>query len=159
MPTNLNEVVAVVVQAHAAQAEMANLQLSFQPDETLPLFLAEPNQLSQVVSHLLVNALKYTAQGLVMVRTYMAEDRSCICLEVRDTGMGIHAEDFPHLFKRFYRGQQTSQSTISGTGLGLAIVWEIVNLHRGRVEVENHTSGGVNFRVWFPITVDGLIAK
>lgn len=159
VPTNLNEVVAVVVQAHAAQAEMANLQLSFQPDETLPLFLAEPNQLSQVVSHLLVNALKYTAQGLVMVRTYMAEDRSCICLEVRDTGMGIHAEDFPHLFKRFYRGQQTSQSTISGTGLGLAIVWEIVNLHRGRVDVENHTSGGANFRVWFPITVDGLIAK
>jgi signal transduction histidine kinase/CheY-like chemotaxis protein len=152
VPVHLNEIVADVVQAHQVQAESSNLTLAFWPTETLPPLLAEPNQLSQVTAHLLSNALKFTPQGSIRVLTALSPDNLHVCLEVVDSGIGIHEADIPHLFKRFYRGQQASQSAIAGTGLGLAIVWEIVHLHRGRVEVESQAGQGTTFRVWLPIT-------
>lgn len=152
VPVYLNEIVADVVQAHQAQAESSNLALDFWPAETLPPLLAEPNQLSQVTAHLLSNALKFTPQGSIRILTALSDDHLHVCMEVMDSGIGIHEADIPHLFKRFYRGQQASQSAIAGTGLGLAIVWEIVHLHRGRVEVESQAGQGTTFRVWLPVT-------
>ena len=63
----------------------------------------------------------------------------------------IPAEDRPHLFDRFYRGQKTRQSNIPGTGLGLAIAHEIVSIHNGRLEVESVEGQGSTFRVFLPI--------
>ncbi|MBK9055483.1 MAG: GAF domain-containing sensor histidine kinase [Chloroflexi bacterium] len=151
VPVHLNEIVTDVVQARQVQAESSNLALDFWPAENLPVLMAEPNQLSQVTAHLLANALKFTQQGFIRVHTALSADNLHVCLEVVDSGIGIDEEDVPHLFKRFYRGQQASQSVIAGTGLGLAIVWEIVHLHRGRVEVESQSGQGATFRVWLPI--------
>jgi len=72
-------------------------------------------------------------------------------LIVEDTGMGIDPEDLPHLFERFYRGRRTGKSHVPGSGLGLAIVKEIVDLHRGRVEVESEVGQGSTFRVLLPV--------
>ena len=69
------------------------------------------------------------------------------------------AEDIPHIFERFYRGQQTSESVIAGTGLGLAIVWEIVQLHRGRVTIESQTGQGSTIQVWLPLAHTKRVAK
>jgi signal transduction histidine kinase len=72
-------------------------------------------------------------------------------LTVADTGMGIDAEDLPHIFDRFYRGRNVRQSDIPGTGLGLAIVKEIVDLHEGELEVQSESGKGSTFRVNLPI--------
>jgi signal transduction histidine kinase len=147
-PTDLNAIIEQVVNAQLPRAEAAGLELLFEPDVAIPPVRAERNQLAQVVTNLVVNALNYTPSGQVRISTQLVPERSQVCLEVQDTGMGIEPEDMPHLFERFYRGQKVAQSNIPGTGLGLAIAKEIVDLHGGEIEIESQPGKGSNFRVW-----------
>jgi two-component system phosphate regulon sensor histidine kinase PhoR len=72
-------------------------------------------------------------------------------LSVEDTGIGIHPEDMEHLFDRFYRGRDVSQSTKPGTGLGLSIVKEIVEQHQGTIEIGSELGHGTSFTISLPI--------
>jgi two-component system phosphate regulon sensor histidine kinase PhoR len=127
--------------------------LTFTPGDDVRSVRGEINQLSQVVTNLIANALNYTRRGYVHVSTYQPGDQAC--LQVEDTGMGIEAVDLPHIFDRFYRGQRPQQSDVPGTGLGLAIVKEIVDLHQGRVEVKSAIGLGTMFQVWLPMMKAG----
>ena len=152
---DLNLLTEQVVAAHCPLAEEGGLELQFDPEDDLPLVYGDQNQIARVLTNLLSNAIRYTADGSVTVSTY--EGNSGIWIEVRDTGMGIDEADFPHLFERFYRGQKVSQSKIMGSGLGLAIVKEIVELHDGKVDWESVSGEGSTFRVWFPETEKILV--
>ena len=155
-PVDLNSVVEQVVTAHHLRATLANLDLVFEPDTTLPSVRAERNQLAQVVTNLVTNAINYTPSGQVRVSTSLNTERGQACLEIQDTGMGIGQEDMPHLFDRFYRGQRVGSLNIPGTGLGLAITKEIVDLHGGTIEVESQEGVGSTFKVWLPLdTAEG----
>ncbi|MCB9419771.1 MAG: GAF domain-containing protein [Ardenticatenaceae bacterium] len=145
-PVDLNEIVSQVVTAQLPQINAAGLRLRFLPDTDLPLILAAPHQLTQVVTNLLTNAVNYTPEGSIEVKTYQENDE--VCLMLQDTGMGIDPDDMPHLFERFYRGQRVAQLGVPGTGLGLGIVKEIVDLHGGRVEAASEFGKGSVFRVW-----------
>jgi signal transduction histidine kinase len=148
---SLNHLVNQVVDSHRPGAEMAGLTLTFIPNEDELLTLGDVNQLAQVVTNLVVNAIHYTAAGRVTVRVgRVAEDDRAFVL-VEDTGVGIDAEDMPHLFERFYRGRRAAHSDITGTGLGLAIVKEIVDAHGGAIDVDSHVGRGSAFRVWLPL--------
>lgn len=147
-PVELNQLIDQVVAAHQPIAENADLRLTFEPDPELPPVKGEVNQLAQVVTNLVINALNYTPAGSVRVRTYLEGDY--VCLDVEDTGTGIDPEDLPHLFERFYRGKSVSQGSIPGTGLGLAIVKEIVDLHRGSIEIDSQRGQGTTFTVRLP---------
>lgn len=150
-PVDLNVLVERIVIAHQLRAENAGLQLTFEPCAALPPVRAESNQLSQVVTNLVTNAVNYTPAGQVRVSTHLSVEQKSVCVQVQDTGMGIAAEDLPHLFERFYRGQSVGSSNIPGSGLGLAIVKEVVDLHGGKVEVESEVGKGSTFRVWLPL--------
>lgn len=152
-PVDLNHVVDEVVTAHQPRAEANNLALTVTLGDDVRLVCGEINQLSQVVTNLVVNALNYTRQGCVRVTTYQLGDQAC--LQVEDTGLGIDAADLPHIFDRFYRGKRPKQGDIPGTGLGLAIVKEIVDLHQGRVEVKSAIGLGTMFQVWLPMMKAG----
>jgi PAS domain S-box-containing protein len=152
---DLNLLTEQVVAAHCPLAEEGGLELKFEPEDDLPLVYGDQNQIARVLTNLLSNAIRYTADGSVTVSSY--EDNSGVWIEVRDTGMGIDEADFPHLFERFYRGQKVSQSKIMGSGLGLAIVKEIVELHDGKVDWESVSGEGSTFRVWFPETEKILV--
>jgi len=97
------------------------------------------------------NAIHYTHEGGVKVRTYLEKDY--VCLEVKDTGIGIDADDKPHLFERFYRGKRVRQSKIPGTGLGLAIVKEIVDLHESAIDIHSEIGKGSTFTIRFPVFI------
>ncbi|MEW5987942.1 MAG: GAF domain-containing protein [Chloroflexota bacterium] len=149
---DLNAITRTAVAAFQVSAEEAGLQLTFAPDMALPLIQAEGNQVSQVVTNLITNAIHYNkAHGAVRLRTFLDSERGMACLEVADSGLGIEPEDRPRLFDRFYRGRRVSQSNIPGTGLGLAIVKEIVNLHGGAIDVQSQPGEGSTFRVWLPL--------
>jgi PAS domain S-box-containing protein len=151
-PVDLNFVVEQIVAAHQPRAESSGLRLSFQPLPTLPPVRGEVNQLSQVVTNLVINALNYTPQGEVNVSTLQTADEAC--LQVTDTGIGIDPDDAPNIFARFYRGRGSQRSETPGTGLGLAIVKEIVDLHDGRIEVDSQVKQGTTFKVWLPLFHD-----
>ncbi len=147
---DLNTIVEQVVSAHRPLAESSGLELHFEPQIQLPMVYGEQNQLARLVTNLLSNAIRYTPSGKVIVRTKQECDQ--VSLQVQDTGIGIEAEDMPHIFERFYRGRQVSQSKITGTGLGLAIVKEIVEIHEGRIEVQSDVGKGSLFTVWLPVS-------
>ena len=148
---DLNQLVEGVVTAHQPQASSHHIDLHFSADNTAAV-LGDASQLSRVITNLVSNAVRYTQQGEVRIRTY--QNNGCICLEVGDTGIGIAPEDQPHLFERFYRGIHARQSKIHGTGLGLAIAKEIVGLHGGHIEFQSVVGKGSTFRVWLPASQD-----
>jgi len=110
--------------------------------------LGNETQLRQVVNNLLENALKFTpAGGSISLDVERTADE--ITLTVSDTGIGIPAEDLPHLFERFHRGRNVAEFT--GNGLGLAIVKAIIQSHSGRVEARSDGLGkGSRFVVSLP---------
>lgn len=152
-PVDFNYLVQQVVTVHKARAQSKQLKLTFTPTSPLPPAWGEPNQLTQIVTNLLDNALNYTAQGSIRLSTSLHQNGGHreIELGVSDTGMGIPQEDLPHIFERFYRGSQIDREAMAGTGLGLGIVSEIVALHNGRIDVSSTPNIGTTFTVHLPI--------
>jgi len=146
---DLNQIVNDVLASYHDQITNRDLSLVCTLDPTLPAVFGEPSQLARVVTNLLTNAINYTPSGSIKVKTFHNADS--IHLQVEDTGVGIDQEDMPHLFDRFYRGRNVSQSTIPGTGLGLGVVQEIVGLHHGEVSAQNRAAGGSLFEVRLPV--------
>jgi len=133
----------------AGQAEERHLKLSLQtPPEPLPV-LADPIRLQQIISNLLLNAMKFTPAGGQITLEGAREDDQAR-LRVTDTGIGIPPERLPFLFKRF---EQLGREYVSGgLGLGLAIVKGLTELHGGRVAAESTGEGhGSTFTVWLPL--------
>ncbi|HEU5205629.1 MAG TPA: HAMP domain-containing sensor histidine kinase [Candidatus Limnocylindrales bacterium] len=109
----------------------------------------DPQRIGQVVQNLVLNAIKFTGRsGSVDVSLESLEDGARIA--VVDTGVGIDADELPHIFERFYRGSQANEARGSGSGLGLAIVRSIVDMHGGSIEVESQVGRGSRFTVVLP---------
>jgi PAS domain S-box-containing protein len=148
--TNLNLLTQQVVTAYLPLAEVSRVQLTFIPDEYLPVIYAEQNQIARVITNLVTNSIRYTPKGEVNVS--ISHDTGRVCLEVQDTGIGINPKDLPHIFERFFRGANVRQSEMHGTGLGLAIVKEIVDFHGGEIAVQSEPGKGSSFQIWLPIS-------
>jgi signal transduction histidine kinase len=105
--------------------------------------------LGEVVDNLLSNAVKFTPEGgSIAVRVACLNDR--VLLAVRDSGIGIPADEQKDLFARFYRTRDAARRAVPGSGLGLSIVKAIVDAHGGEVMVESAVSEGSTFRVLLP---------
>jgi signal transduction histidine kinase len=154
---DLNQVATEVVLANQLRAEARGFEIIFEPTKGLPLVWGDRNQLKMAISNLVGNAINYTSNGWIKVGTYLDHKQDRVILFVQDTGMGIDQDDIPHVFDRFYRGQQASQSTIPGTGLGLSITKEILNLHYGGVDVKSELGKGSTFTVHIPLRGDDLL--
>jgi PAS domain S-box-containing protein len=146
---DLNLLVEQVITAHRSMADAANTKLVFEPCQDLPPIWGDQNQIVHMIGNLVNNAVHYTPEGSVWVRT--TESNGQVCLEVQDTGIGIENQDLEHIFERFHRGRNAKKHRIHGTGLGLAIVKEVVEFHNGKIEVESKYGEGSVFRVWLPI--------
>jgi signal transduction histidine kinase len=103
------------------------------------------------LSNLVTNATQYTPPGgQISVGTALRyhDDQRWITFTVTDTGPGISAQDMPHLFERFYRGEAGRRSGVSGTGLGLAICSDLADKLSGRLTVDSQPGQGAAFTVW-----------
>ena len=103
---------------------------------------------------LIENGIKYTP-NLGKVNVSIKSKDNKICLIVEDTGKGIPKEDQPNVFKRFYRGDNVTQSgEDAGAGIGLAIVKEIANMHDATIEIDSRNEkSGTRFYVYFDAVV------
>jgi len=126
-------------------------RISLTSDGTDPVEVeADPSRLKQVVVNLLDNAIKYTHQGGNVSVSVMRRDDHAV-LEVADSGLGISANDLPHIFDRFYRADKARSRQMGGTGLGLSIVRSICLAHGGQVTVKSTEGRGSLFRVELPL--------
>jgi two-component system phosphate regulon sensor histidine kinase PhoR len=165
----LHEVVATAITRLSPQAERAGLKLTNEVGEDV-IGLFDPDQMRRVLSNLLHNAIKFTAQGGVTVfvkcgadaeqllytlrRDPLDEELSpadVIVMGVRDTGAGIPREELPRIFERFYKVDRARGQ--AGTGLGLAIAKHIVEAHGGRIWAESTLGKGTTF--YFTVPKEG----
>jgi two-component system, OmpR family, sensor histidine kinase BaeS len=144
-PADLAEIAAAAGASMAGHLESSQLTLAC---ELAPAPVrADSRWMHQVITNLLGNAAKFTpAGGRVTLRTEV--DGAQVRLTVADTGVGIEADQLPHVFERFWRG--TSPMRAAGSGIGLAIVDEMVRGHDGQVEVRSTPGQGTVFVVVLP---------
>ncbi|MDW8069730.1 MAG: ATP-binding protein [Anaerolineae bacterium] len=146
---DLKRLIEESVDGIALQAAEKGIHLEVQLPGELPLVLADPIRLRQVLMNLLTNAVRYTPPGgQVTVKAQVHGD--VVRISVRDTGVGIAPEDLPHVFDRFYRVEKSRARSDGGSGLGLAIVKHLVEAHGGRVGVESAPGEGAHFFFTLP---------
>ncbi len=131
------------------QAQREQLTVTISCAEDLPLVLADPVRIEQVLVNLLHNAIKFTESGgTIDLQAY--RENNTVIFSVTDTGIGISDEDLPRIFERFYQVDGSSTRRFGGTGLGLAIAKEIVVAHQGRIWAESVLGEGSVFYVSLP---------
>lgn len=117
--------------------------------EELPLIWADKSTLGQAFSRILDNAFQYTPEnGQIQVRTDV--QGQCVRVEIEDTGIGIEAENLPHIFKSFYRADAARGTHHGGTGLGLPIAQKIIEAHDGTIDVSSVPGRGTTISVLLP---------
>lgn len=147
---DLNEVVRRVFDTYEPVAHDKQQTLTLSLDSALPPILFDPRQIERVLMNLIANAVSYTPPGeTIGVETARAQD--AVVITVTDRGIGISAQDLPHVFDRFYRTATARDQVPGGTGLGLAITREIVALHGGTVSVVSVPGQGSTFTVRLPL--------
>jgi PAS domain S-box-containing protein len=137
------------------------LNLSLPPDQALAR--GDAQRLRQIMDNLLDNALRYTPVGgeiRVWLTEAQVEDRDGVSrrhlvVNVRDTGVGIPADEHELIFEKFHRGENPLTVEAGGTGMGLAIVKELVNGHKGRIWVESQPGDGSTFTFVIPAAASG----
>jgi len=136
-----------------AEEKKLNLKVHSAPDLMIH---ADRIQIERLLSNLISNAVKYTPEGgSVFVRCSSAP--GWVYLEVRVIGVGIPAENLPHIFDRFYRVRNAQTNKIQGLGLGLSFVAWIVDAHGGKLDVTSTPGEGTVFTVRLP--ADAILPK
>lgn len=121
---------------------------------------ADQSKISQVISNVVDNAIKYTPKGFVTVFVEPHEAQRTIVIRVQDSGIGIPQEEIPNLFQKLGRASNANDGTVNGTGLGLYIAREIVRGHNGWIHISSEGIGkGSTFTIELPLLLDegGLV--
>ena len=113
------------------------------------LACVDPARLKQILANLLRNGIRHTPPGGI-VSVVIEDEPGIMAINVRDTGEGIPAAELPHVWERFYRGQNTSQQDCTGAGLGLALVKELTEAMGDSVDVASRVGQGSRFTVRLP---------
>ncbi|MCA9921982.1 MAG: response regulator [Anaerolineales bacterium] len=146
---DLNEIIGQAFLSYCIHETDTPLKTQFEPDKSLPHISANRKQLFALAQQLIKNAVNYTHEGYIVVKTFA--DNEYVCIQVEDTGIGISEEDLPYIFDKFYRGKKVGQFNQPGAGIGLSVVKEIANLHAGEVTVYSQDGIGSCFIVRLPI--------
>ena len=146
---DLGALAEAVAAEYQARAQRYRQQLLVTPAAAAVQVMGDPMRLREVLANLVDNAIKYTPEGgRISLAVKTEEDRAVF--EVCDTGVGIPAEQLPHLFQKFTRIQNPLSAREFGSGLGLYFARSVVELHQGTIQVESKPGQGTCFRVLLP---------
>ncbi|MCY3650066.1 MAG: HAMP domain-containing sensor histidine kinase [Acidimicrobiaceae bacterium] len=150
--SSMQELLAAEVERWQPQSQARQVELSLQATDDLPPIDLDRMRMSQALGNVVSNAIHCTEAGGSVVVRAEREDSETLAVSIADDGIGIDAEDLPHLFDRFYRTDQSRGRGISGTGLGLAITKAIVEAHEGTTTVTSDGPGlGATVTIRLPV--------
>lgn len=147
------------VMSYQSMAESRNMQLSISSELRVAIGYFDHQKIENILNNLLSNAIKYASDGDEVSLTIedipkfeKADDLKVpFTFSIKDTGPGIADTHLNQIFNRYYRIENTYDQQITGTGIGLAVVKELVDLHKGSIEVESVIGEGATFRVSLPL--------
>lgn len=155
----LSTLISELVNLIWVRADSKNLEFRVEADPELPDILhGDEVRIKQVLINILNNAVKYTAEGSVVMYVRgerIDDDNYRIIYSVSDTGIGIKRENMPYLFDAFRRMDEKRNRTIEGTGLGLMIVRQLIELMGGEITVDSVYTKGSTFTISLPQKVVG----
>ncbi len=140
------------------EADNRNIQFKFVYDTVPNLHLnLDVQKLERIVVNLLSNAFKYS-EGGDTIYLRVSEEANQMKIEVEDTGLGIHENDLPHIFQRFYQTKQAENNLMGGLGIGLALSKELASLMKGEIFATSEIGKGSTFTFIFPKEkVEGIV--
>lgn len=155
---NVSQLIETIAERYEPEARFKKLKLTFDvPTDEIPLH-TDRRRLTQVLSNLVRNAIKFTEKGSVSV-SVVGESADKIRIKVTDTGPGIPKKDQKKLFQDFSQLQHTTAQNLEGTGLGLSISKKLMQLIGGEIGVESTPSVGSTFWIALPVTGKKTEAK
>src|SRR5439155_1377846 len=137
------------VQGVGADASARDITVAMASNGALPPITADADALRSAVQNIVGNAVKYSANGGRVDVGARAADAG-VEIRVADRGLGIDAEDLPHVLEPFYRGRRAVDAQIRGTGVGLSVVRHVVAIHHGTIAIDHREGGGTIFTVVLP---------
>jgi len=150
-PVDIAVLLNAIVEKFMPQLRQTNVHMVVNAPETLQPITADGDRLSQVITNLIDNALKFTPNG-GKIEVSASVVNSEMLIAVSDTGAGISDEDVGKIFKRFYQADPSRKGGEKhGAGLGLAIAHEIVQAHGGKIVVRSELNEGTTFNVFLPL--------
>jgi PAS domain S-box-containing protein len=142
-PTDINEVVQSVLFLISKQAQTQGVNIVVECENSLPIVMADSEQLQQMVLNMALNALQAIGErdGRVLFKTYKVDASKQVVIRISDTGVGIPAEELDQIFDPYFT------TKVEGTGLGLSIAQRIIEEHGGSISVESEVDEGTTFEV------------
>lgn len=147
-PVDMKQMVQDVAEVYSSVAQDKSISLITKVSEVPLRVRGDRSRLQRALANLLDNALKFTPEGGDVELCAFAE-KSRIIIQITDSGPGIPEEDLPHIYDRFFRGDQ-SRST-PGNGLGLSLVQSIIHAHGGEIFIRSGAGKGTEARLCFPV--------
>ena len=141
---NLNEVIARAFTLVSHTAEIQHVTMVKELSSNLPEITADPSQLQQVFTNLMLNAVQAMPAGGTLTLRTSVNGGGEVKVEVQDTGVGIPKENMRKLFTPFF----STKKEVKGVGLGLAVSYGIIQRHHGRIEVSSEEGKGTTFTVY-----------
>jgi signal transduction histidine kinase len=151
---NLGDLIAGLVIAHEMLAEEAELTITFKADSNVFIY-GDADLLRQATANLISNAVRFTpAGGSISITVLHGQLMAQII--VSDTGIGISSDDVQNVFTKFWRAEGGRDRESGGLGIGLAMVKEIVDMHKGWVNVESVLGKGTTFTIYIPLYTETM---
>ncbi len=147
---DINDVVKEAGESFSLSLKNKNLVLKFQFQEDLPRLFFDKDRITQVLTNLLSNAMKFAVKGTITLITETGGDNS-IKVSVKDEGIGIKESDLSKLFQSFSQISTGMERQTGGTGLGLALCKKIIEQHGGKISVESVYGQGTAFYFFLPV--------
>ena len=151
-PVDLGELVYEIASVFEELTDRKGLKLQYAIEGEIPTIFLDRDKIERILTNLVRNAIKFTDDGSITIRTRAEE--GAVVVEVEDTGIGISQEHLPHIFERFRQVDGSSTRRYEGTGIGLAIVKEAVELLQGSVSVSSEVRQGTRFQILLPTDLE-----
>lgn len=146
---SLSDLISDTLESFSELAYRESIRLEGKVEADVDPVLMDTQAIGRVLNNLIGNALRHTSAG-GEIKVHARRTAQGVEVSVRDTGEGIPAQDVPHIFERFYRGEKSRNRGTGGAGLGLAIAQGIVRAHGGDIRVESQVGKGTQFTFSIP---------
>ena len=156
-PASVEEIIQQVIRIYSGNASSKGLALKSSIDARIsPAVWVDPVRLQQILNNFVSNAIKFTAKGGIEIAVELLERREgedLLRFSVKDTGVGVSAEDQRRLFQPFSQIQGRTANVLGGTGLGLSICRRLAAMMRGSVEMASEPGGGTTMMLTLPAPI------